>query len=227
MKFICSGLLSLIAGVSFAANVPDFGNSFLKFQISTNVELTWAATNHLRDNLLTYKVVPQTFSVKGISELLRQGSFTNKITTGSERLSFVDSSNTCTVQIVPATGWIKFWNEYAPAAHWDKTNHLWEKVDGVPDDSQTEKLGIKFLSNYFGIQWSDLAQKSDGDLITFGEKKTRSYFDRRTQKYIDDEVTARGVFFIRRLDGVGFAGIGNGGGCEIEFGNLPRFQSSN
>jgi hypothetical protein len=224
IKFIFSGLISLVAGVSFAANVPDFGDKFPKFQINSNVEVTWAATNHLRDHLWTYKIVPQSFSEKGISELLRQGSFTNKVTAVSESILFVNSSNTCNLRIVPAIGYIKFWNEYAPAAHWDKTNHLWEKVEGVPSDSQIEKLGVKFLSKYFGIQRSDLAQKQDGHLITFGEKKTRSYFDRRTQKDIDSEVTSRGIFFIRRIDGVNFSGIGLNAGCEIEFGNHAKIS---
>jgi hypothetical protein len=223
MKFIYSGLISLIAGVSFAANVPDFGDKFPKFQINSNVEMTWAATNRLRDHLWTYKVVPQTFSVKGISELLSQGSFTNEVTTGNQSLSFVNSSNTCNLRIVPAIEFIKFWNEYAPAAHWDRTNHLWEKVDGVPDDSQIEKLAVKFLK-LFGIKRSDLAQRANGQLISFGEKKTRSYFDRRTQTNVDGEVTARGIFFIRRIDGVNFAGIGLNAGCEIEFGNHAKIS---
>ncbi len=213
-----------IAGVSFAANVPNFGNDFPQFQVNKETEITWTATKHLRDMFWTYKVVPQTFSVDGITELLRQGSFTNRITAGSERLAFVNSSNTCTLQIIPATGRIKYWNEYAPAAHWDRTNHLWERVEGVPDESQVEKLGVEFLTKYFGIQRSDLSQRADGHLITFGEKKTRGYFDRRTQKDVEDEVTARGIFFIRRLDGVDFAGIGNGGGCEIEFGNHAKIS---
>ena len=226
MKFCVIGLLCIVAGVALATNAPNFGNEFPKFQIN-NPEITWAATNRLRPELWTYKVVPQSFSAKGISVLLHQSCFTNRVSANvTEQFSLVNKSNTCTLRIVPSQGWIKYWNESAPANYWDRTNHLWEQVEGLPNEVEVERLGLRLL-NQFGIRREDLAQRADGHLITFGSKKSRSYFDRRTQKYIDDEVTARGIFFDRRIDGVDFAGIGLRGGCNIEFGNHEKISEFN
>lgn len=94
----------------------------------------------------------------------------------------------------------------------------------MPNDAKAEKLGLKFLKQ-FGIQHADLAQNAKGHLLTFGEKRTRGYFDRRRGKYVDDELIARGIFFNRRIDGVNFAGIGIGSGCEIMFGNHAKIAN--
>jgi hypothetical protein len=122
---------------------------------------------------------------------------------------------------VPAEGRIEYDDYYAPPNHWNKVKHFHEPAVGIPDDAKAQKLGLKFLKQ-FGIQPADLAQKANGHLLTFGEKETRSYFDRKRGKYIDDEVMERGIFFNRRIDGVNFAGIGLGGGCEITFGNRAK-----
>jgi hypothetical protein len=223
MKFCFGVSLCFAASIGLAANAPNFGNDFPKFQTASDVPITWAAKNSTPTNLWIYKVIPQTFPAKPISELLRQSPFTNRIT-GTISNNFSLGNQTCIFHVNPAQGSVTYWNEYAPANHWDKTNHLWELVKGLPSQSETEKLGLKFLKQ-FGIQQKDLAQKADGHLITFGETKTRSYFDRRTQTNIENEVTARGVFFVRRLDGVDFTGIGVRGGCEIEYGNNKKISN--
>ena len=91
----------------------------------------------------------------------------------------------------------------------------------MPDDAKLEKLGLKFLKQ-FGIQRTNLAQKADGQILTFGEKRTRGYFDQQREKQVEDEVIARGIFFNRRLDGVNFTGIGLGGGCKIMCANRAQ-----
>ncbi len=206
------------------AAAPAFDNSLPKFSIR-NPEIIWVApTNQSRKTFWIYKVVPQNFSISAISNLMVMGFFTNQIASTEKPLRFVNASNTCSLFVKPSQGCIEYWNEFAPANHWDRTNHLWEQVKGVPSQNRVEKLGLKFLKQ-FGIQRDDLAQKSNGDLLTFGEKQTRSYFDRRRGKDVDDEVTERGIFFNRRIDGVNFAGIGLGGGGEIEFGNHAKIAN--
>ncbi len=180
-------IIILITGDSFAAIVPNFGNDYHKFSISSNVEVTWAATNHLRDKLWTYKIVPQHFPSSVISNLVAMGKFTwqdvrnghrDISDTNEEPILFYSKSRLSNLSVIPTEGKINYLNGQATASYWDKTNHLWEKVDGVPNDSELEKLGLDFIKPY-GIQRSDLAQKSNGHLITWGDKKTRSYHDRR------------------------------------------------
>ncbi len=218
------------ANQSCAAIGPVFGNSFPKFHVH-NPEIVWAApTNQSRAALWIYKVVPQHFSSSAISNLVVMGGFTmkdeqhghDKITnTNEDTLFFFSKDRICNLTVVPPQGRIEYWNGLVLPNHWDKTNHLVEPVEGLPDETKVEKLGLKLL-NQFGIQRDDLAQRTDGHLITFGEKETRGYFDRRSKKYIDDEVIARGIFFNRRIDGVNFAGIGAGGGCQIKFSNHAK-----
>jgi hypothetical protein len=209
---------------------PAFGNSFPKFQVH-NPEIIWAApTNQSRAALWIYKVMPQHFSSAAISNLMALGSFTMQdeqrghrhvSDTNEETLFFFHKKGGCNLTVVSSQGWIAYWNENVFPNHWDKTNHLVELVEGVPNDAKAEKLGLKFLRQ-FGIQRADLAQNAKGHLLTFGEKRTRGYFDRRRGKYIDDELIARGIFFNRRIDGVNFAGIGVGSGCEIMFANHAK-----
>ncbi len=218
------------AAVSTAAEEPVFGNSFPKFQFH-NLDIVWGApTNQSRAALWIYKVVPRSFSGTIVSNLMALDSFTVQdeqrwqrkiLSTNTEPLLFVNQSNTCTLLIVPSQGRIEYHDEYAPANHWDKAKHLHERVSGLPSDAAVEKLGLKFLKQ-FGIQRDDLAQKPNGHLITFGTIERRSYFDKARGKYIDDEAISRGIYFSRRIAGINFAGIGNGGGCEIVYGNHAK-----
>jgi hypothetical protein len=226
MKFCFVGLWCFAASATLAANALNFGNELPTWKLKDG-EIKWAVTNQLRRDLWVYKVIPQTFQAEGIKELLRQGSFTNIISGDiSNNFTLVNKANTCFLQVNPAQGSITYWNEYAPANHWDKTNHLWEKVEGLPSQSEAEKFGLRFLRQ-FGIQRKDLAQRADGHLITFGEEQSRSYFDRRTQTNIEDEVKSRGIFFNRRIEGVDFTGIGIRGGCGIAFGNHGKISQFN
>ena len=232
MKSFWIWLIILIAGDSFATNVPNFGNDYPKFQINKDSQLTWNATNHLQENLWTYKIIPQHFPSSVISNLVAMEKFTwqdernghqDISDTNEGTLFFYSKARLSNFSVVPAEGKINYLNGQATASHWDKTNHLWEEVDGVPNNDELEKLGLDFIKP-FGIQRSDLAQRADGHLITWGDKKTRSYHDRRTNKYIEDEVTARGIYFVRRINGVDFVGIGLRGGCVIEFGNQAKIS---
>jgi hypothetical protein len=235
MKIFVIGLIGIASATGFAANAPLFKESFSKFQVNNTVIHWVAPTNQLCAALWTYKVTPQHFKIVAVSNLITMGSFTmqdeqhgHRVISSSneDTLFFFSKERVCNLTVVPPQGRIEYWDGYAAANHWDKTNHFNELVDGLPSEVQTVELGLKLLKQ-FGINRTDLAQKSDGHLITFGETKTRSYFDRRTQKYIDNEILTRGIFLNRQIDGVAFAGIGLGGGCEIEFGNHGKIARFN
>lgn len=224
------GLICLVARLALAADGPDFQASFPKFEVN-NPQIIWAApTNQSRAALSIYKTVPQIFSGTVVSNLMVLGSFTTKdaqkwkgevLPINTEPLMFVNKSNTCNLLIVPSEGRVEFFDNFAAANHWDKAKHLHEAVQGLPDLPNVEKLGLEFLEQ-FGIRRTDLAQKADGHLVTFGTEEKRSYFDRGQNKYIEGEVITRGIYFNRQLDGISFAGIGIGGGCEIVYGNRSK-----
>jgi hypothetical protein len=214
----------MVNAAAFCVGAPIFDNELPKFHGNGDLKIKWAVLGGLRTNLWSYKVVPQSFPAKGIDALLSDSPLTNRFSAPvSEPFSLVNISNTCTLRVDPVQGWIKFWNYFAEANLWDKTNHLHEAVRGLPETEQMEKRGLKLLKQ-FGIGRDDLAQE-DGRLITFGEKETRNYTDRRTGQPVEDEVVGRGIFFTRRIDGVNFAGIGLRGGCEIKFGNDAKIAS--
>jgi len=215
-------LLSIWLAVSLPANAQTFD----KFTVDNPIVYWTASTNQLNAELWVYKVYPQEFSINGVNHLLKAGGFTNRIINQKQGISVVNSSNTCKIVVNPQLGIIQYWNEYAAANRWDKSTHIHEAVTGLPRQKEIDGLGLKLLKR-FGIEKSDLAKKENGHLITFGENRTRSYFDRKTQKYVDDEVFMRGIIFNRRIDGVNFAGIGIGSGCQIDFGNngnIARFN---
>jgi|SRR5665213_58359 len=213
------------------ASEPTFDNSFPRFQMAKPV-VTWTATNKTRPMVWTYKVLPSHFPATAISNLMAAGSFTMQdekhghktlSDTNKETLWFFDKKRQCNLTVVPSQGWIEYWNGGAPARMSDRSTHRPAPAVGLPDATNIEILGLQFL-NQFGIQRRDLVQQADGHLLTYGEKKTRSYMDKKIDKYIDDEVYARGIFFNRRLDGLSFASIGLDGGAVIEFGNHGKIS---
>jgi hypothetical protein len=209
---------------------PAFDGSFPACVLH-GAAVFWAASTHgVPKTLWVYKVVPQHFPFAAISNLMALGSFTFKdeqrghrdiSPTNEDTLFFFDKKRGCNLTIIPSRGEITYWDDSARPNHWDKIRHENEPVLGVPDEATAQKLGLKFLRQ-FGIRPADLAQIGHGHLLTFGKKQTRSYFDRATGKYIENEVTSCGVFFNRRLDGINFAGTGIGGGAEIDYSNHAK-----
>ncbi|HEV2393620.1 MAG TPA: hypothetical protein VG146_14805 [Verrucomicrobiae bacterium] len=228
MRKAAVALLVLVARAAFAADGPSFAG-YLRFQVPPDTEIKWAAaTNQLPAALWIYKVVPQHFSAAAVSNLValgaltlrderrRHGGFSN---TNEDPLVFCNKQQTRTLTVVPSQGWIKYHDEYAPANHYNKTNHTWEPVRDLPGGKRLEDGALKFVEQ-FGIHRCDLVTKpSSTNLLTFGIKRTRTYFDRERGREVKDEEFYRGVFFVRRIAGIGFAGIGTGAGCEVCFGN--------
>jgi len=217
MNAVWTFLCIWFCGILSVAAFPWGDAQLAVFKADDSCIIYNAATNQSKGSIWVYKVVPQTFSVKALNYLLKLGDFTNNLLV-SQGLSVCNKSNTCTINVILPQGRIKYSNLGAAANRWDKTNHLWQVVQDVPSQDKVEMLGLKFLK-HFGITRKDLAQSKKGRLISYGETCTRGYYDRHTKTNIENEITARGIFFTRRVDGVNFTGIGLHGGAYIEFAN--------
>ena len=222
MKRFCIGLLSFAPGLLSAPDGPTFGSSFPRFK-ALSAAVVWALpTNSRPASLWIYKVIPQTFPDQAVSNLMAMGSLTmqDRLPGALFRLSNKNCSRYLTID--PNQGRIEYGNEDARANKYDKKTHQHEAVEGVPNDAEAKELALRLLKQ-LGVQASELATKpGTSDPLTFGKKITRSYLDKARGVEIEDEVLTRGVFFNRQIDGVHFAGIGVGAGCEVEFGNHAK-----
>lgn len=191
-------------------------------------DLVWtASTRDWPSSLWVYKVVPQHFSPAIISNLLEMAEFKmadNKGTNG---------------------GWLLDWNDLNFETP-DEKRHLWicEKYGyieykddraeagtlklsvGVPTDEEAYILGLDYLRK-FGIDRSQLATKPStnvvygpNDLGCRRDVETQGWTDKITHKEVDD-VCRRGIYFVRRLDGVDIDGIVHGG-MYIAFGDHAK-----
>ena len=187
-------------------------------------EIVWAApTNKQPTALWIYKNVPQEFSARAISNLLALGSFTMrdaKKLSDEDRsidkngLAFASEDEKRYLGISPALGLISYQDQ--------KADDMMKPVKNVPSDAKVEKLALKLLDQ-LGIPRSDFATKSEksGNLLSFKNKMTRGYFDQKKKKFVR-EVDERGIFLIRRIDGVNFAGIGVTGGFHADFASYGK-----
>ena len=226
MKLSLTGLLFLAVEAAVAGSSPSFDATFPKFEVN-NLGIKWSApTNNQCASLWIYKVVPQLFPPSAISNLLVMGSFTNAEFRATELVFLRNKEKTRRLKIVPAQGWIEYVDEDAPARMSGRESHRPEPVERVPDRAKVEKLALKLLDE-LGIQRTNLAAKPNGRPLAFGEQQTRGYMDKKRGKYVNNEVFIRGIFFDRQIDGVNFAGIGIGGGVEVEYGNNRKIAKLN
>ncbi len=187
---------------------------------TNGIELIWkVSSNNWPSTIWVYKIVPQNFSPMVISNLMALGPFTMANQTNVEgqrpfkdkRLRyFTDTSRKKELGIFPPFGWIYY-------HHYDAEPKKGEK-SMVPNDEEAYQLAINYLRR-FGIDCSQLATKEDGlKLRTMGEVGHRGYFDKEKGEDVKIVIN-RGVFFIRRVDGIDFDGIGSQGGIYFSFGN--------
>jgi hypothetical protein len=116
--------------------------------------------------------------------------------------------------IYPPLGWINFKDSTI-------ISNLRAIVTNVPNDEQVLQLGLEYLRK-IGIDRSQLATKEGvSDLRIYRAKTTSGWFDEKTKKDVEQIVT-RSVFFIRRVDGIDFSGIGSMGGVSLGFANNGR-----
>lgn len=218
-------LLLLAPSAGFADAVSQSGNP-----IGTNrMELVWTVpSNHWPSTLWIYKVVPQNIAPPVISNLMAVGSFT-KADRGKPYkrppfkddglLFFRNKEDTRHLGISPYLGWIDYRDEQARA---ERKVH----PEGVPSEEQAYSMALEFLRS-FGIDRSQLATKGNtSDLRTYKDFRRKGWFDKSQNKEME-EITSRGVYFIRRIDGIDFSGIGPLGGVYISFGNGGKLTDLN
>ena len=216
MKFIGACL-----AVFLSLRVASAGEPLPEGQIfqPAHFEIIWAApTNSQPTTLWIYRNIPQNFSTGMISNLMALGSFTMRdrrklpeedLAKDKDGLAFVNKEETRYLGISPAFGFIEYRD--------DKANDVMKPVEGVPSEAKVKKLALELLDK-MGIPRFDFATKSakKNDVLAFGDKETRGHFDQKKKKFVN-EVDKRGIFFIRKVEGVNFAGIGVAGGFHVEF----------
>jgi hypothetical protein len=157
-----------------------------------------------------------------MSNLLALGAFKmeDRVSKGGGTIRYVNKHDDRYLEIVPEIGWIRYWDNKA-------TDTYKKPIEGVPDQVQAEEGALALLAKV-GISRSDFAtQPGSSKLLTFGERGTNERLDKATSKR-KESVYTRGVFFIRQVDGVNFAGIGVNGGAHVTFslnGRVSWFET--
>ena len=193
-------------------------------QGSNTVEIVWAVpSNRWPDKVWSHRIVPHNFAGPVISNLITLGAFSQSDATQlpghsqfkGERIQYyADKDRTRELGIFPSLGWVSFKDGKAKAAA--KGRAL-----GVPTDEDALQLAQDWLKK-LGIDRSQLATKpGSSDLKIYREKRTHGWMDKSTGTNVS-EVILRGVFFVRRVDGIDFNGIGPLGGICFNFGNRGK-----
>jgi hypothetical protein len=184
-----------------------------------NLSIVWniPATNW-PDSLWVYQVAPQNFPTPVVSNLMALGSFTEKDRTkapsyllGADKKAVYFGNDSKHLAICPMLGYVEYHCDRAEA-------RMTEPVEGGPEESAVLPLALRYL-HMAGIDRSLLAVRPDtGNFDLHGEKINRGYKDKTTGEWTE-KVDSRGIFFLRRIDGISFRGIGLHGGVAIRFGN--------
>jgi hypothetical protein len=217
---LAAGLAASVNGGTFADGSPaDLQAIKIIWAVPTNI---WPT-----DKIWSYKVIPQEFSDAVISNAMAIGSFTmkDKVELSAEALAidkktirFHDKAETKWLTIAPALGYIEYSDQNAEAKAVSAIKDVPEPVVGVPNETETTQLGLKYL-RLLGIDISEIARKPGTcDLDLHWSKKSRERTDQKTKKEID-EVLDYGVFFTRRIDGIEGSGFGD---VYVEFGNNAK-----
>lgn len=210
----------LILGVvgAYGEETPSLKHAGASFW-PVDFQIVWKAPEG-RQALWVYKTIPQHFSPKAISNLMALGSFTTndqrKLTTEESAIdknavAFVTKDQSRSLGISPALGWVLYQDNHAYDVR--------DKIEGVPSDTKAKILALRLLDK-IGIPRSELVKKTKrGQLLTFRTTETRgpTYHTKTGKTTGTNEIDARGVLFVRQIDGVSFAGIGVAGGFQVEF----------
>ena len=219
MRQTLARLLLILPGLCCA------DEAFHSGKVGTNgIEVVWSVpTNHWPSALWVYKVIPQHFAPPVISNLMALGSFTEGDRAKPYKrpafrdeglLIFRNKDETRQLVISPYLGWIQYRDEKARA---ERKEH----PQGVPGEEEALGLAVENL-RLFGVDRSHLSTKGNtGELRTYKDLRRKSWYDKNEGKEIQ-EITSRGIFFIRRTDGIDFSGIGPLGGVCISFANQAK-----
>ena len=227
MKQVLFGLLVLGATSACGDGAVSLERAGVPF-VPVNCEISWSVpTKQQPMELWVFKTIPQNFSPKAISNLMVLGSFTTndqrKLTAeesaiDSNAVAFVTKDENRSLGISPALGWIIYKD--------NRAFDIRDKIKGVPSDAKAKRLALKLLDD-IGIPRSELVKKSkNGEPLTFRETGTRgpTYHTKTKTTTGKNEIDSRGVFFIRQIEGVSFAGIGVAGGFYVRFVSHAKVQ---
>ncbi len=222
MKFFIGFLLA--AGLATAAMGGVFTN-----ESPADIRIIWAVPTNVWpvDKIWTYKVVPQDFCDAVISNAMAIGSFTMKdkahfsaeeLAIDKNALFFKNKDESKWLTIVPAWGYIEYYDQNADAKMVSAVQGVPESVVGVPDLPEATQIALKY-ARLLGIDVSLLARKpntNNFDLHWIVE--TRGWTNPRTKKLIK-EINDFGVSFDRCIDGFPVSGFGD---FEVYFGNNAK-----
>ena len=206
-------LLQVLAlqGMAETLALRQFGVPFS----ATNVDVVWrASSNDLPSTLWTYRVLRARFPRAVISKLTALGSFTAKdgkpVPHYPHVLSLGTSDGKRSLLVNPDCGYFEYHDYDADNMH---------IVEGVPDEDQSFALATNLLPK-LGVDLSTLAVKPhSAELRTLRTDERAVLAKGLGMPAYATNVPMRGVYFIRSLDGVDFAGTGARGGCTVEFGH--------
>ncbi|HTS17699.1 MAG TPA: hypothetical protein VMP11_09010 [Verrucomicrobiae bacterium] len=224
-------ILLLAVGNVLAQMAPALERAGAPF-VPANCEVEWSVpTNHLLGPLWVYKTIPQHFPDQAVSNLVALGSFTardrEKITdedlaraSAEERamatdvLAYESEDERRNLVVCPATGYIFYIDQEVDDVHCP--------IEDVPSEAKAQELGLKLFAQ-FGFSRPEIVNKpNSSEPLAFKEPRNRSHFDREQGKLVKDGVYSRGVFFVREIDGVSFAGIGVAGGFYVRFASHAK-----
>jgi hypothetical protein len=178
------------------------------------VEVVWAApSNDLPAALWFYKVIPQDFTGTLTSNLMAIGGLTVADSKDASKTSFCTQDKSRSLLIVPANGWIQYWDSKAAVVK--------GAIEGVPTPDEAKKMAVQVLAR-LGFPCSGLANiPGTTNLLAFSDDREQTRFDPTRGKAVT-ETSARGVYLVRQVDGIPMAGIGIGGGAHVKFGNRGK-----
>jgi hypothetical protein len=179
--------------------------------------IEWLATNALPTTMNIYKVSPAQFSAGLISNVVVLGGLTNyqKATASltpawkGRDCSFEEQPASKAISVSPRLGTISFINSKvigSPRAG----------ITNVPTDAEALRL-TRVVLERLGLNESQFSRSTDGKEPLFW--RTKRVHSRKKDGKPVHEQTANGLYLVRGIDGVSFAGVGHFGGLYLLFGN--------
>jgi hypothetical protein len=185
--------------------------------------IEWSMTNSLPITMNVYRVSPTKFSAGLISNVVALGGFTNHaqvISSLSPALKgrdclFEEEPARKAISILPRRGTISFINSRTKAlARGGVTN--------VPGNDETLRLARQ-VYHRLGMDEAAFAKNDTGkEPLFWRTRETHQY--KRDGKPIKEQ-TANGLYLVRGIDGVSFAGVGTFGGLYLLFGNEGKIAN--
>jgi hypothetical protein len=210
---------SAIGGTFTNESPADLQGMKVIWAVPTNV---WPPSS----KIWSYKVIPQNFSAVVVSNLMTLGSFTakDKIKTPAylsdvdKKAVFFGREGAKYLEIMPTLGYAEYHDNTAQARFTSSVKDVPEPIVGVPDETETTRLGLKYL-RLAAIDDTQLAKKFGSlDLDIHWERGTREWIDQKTKKEIT-ETNNFGVFFTRQINGIAVSGFGD---FYVSFGNNAK-----